>query len=89
MTESGLQYKDAKMGEGVKPEAGDRVVVDWSGYTIGRCDEACKPQVFVRPERAAQPSPSPSPFAKSRQATTAARSRCGHEWQAAASVRES
>jgi hypothetical protein len=32
---SGLQYKVAKEGTGKSPETGDRVVVDWEGYTIG------------------------------------------------------
>jgi len=27
--------KDVKVGEGAAPRAGDRVVIDWSGYTIG------------------------------------------------------
>ena len=34
-TDSGLQYKDVKVGTGPTPEAGDRVVYDWEGYTIG------------------------------------------------------
>ena len=34
-TDSGLLFKDAKIGTGQRPEKGDRVVVDWSGYTIG------------------------------------------------------
>eukprot|EP00968_Pinguiococcus_pyrenoidosus_P019476 scaffold2119_cov264-Pinguiococcus_pyrenoidosus.AAC.6 len=29
------QVKDVKPGEGDKPRPGDRVVIDWSGYTIG------------------------------------------------------
>ena len=32
---SGLLYKDAKSGNGKTPTRGDRLVVDWSGYTIG------------------------------------------------------
>mmetsp|Transcript_142595 Transcript_142595/g.273910 ORF Transcript_142595/g.273910 Transcript_142595/m.273910 type:complete len:311 (-) Transcript_142595:62-994(-) len=32
---TGLRYKDAKKGTGKMPEEGDRVVLDWSGYTIG------------------------------------------------------
>ncbi|KAG5191735.1 hypothetical protein JKP88DRAFT_230862 [Tribonema minus] len=32
---SGLQYKDIKVGSGEKPSTGDRVVIDWEGYTIG------------------------------------------------------
>lgn len=32
---NGLLFKDAKLGSGKTPEAGDRVVVDWTGYTIG------------------------------------------------------
>eukprot|EP01035_Chromulina_nebulosa_P018234 gene18234-23905_t len=32
---SGLQYKLVKEGTGVIPEKGDRVAVDWEGYTIG------------------------------------------------------
>ena len=35
MTPSGMQFKDAVVGEGPLPEPGDRVVLDWSGYTIG------------------------------------------------------
>mmetsp|Transcript_38175 Transcript_38175/g.95535 ORF Transcript_38175/g.95535 Transcript_38175/m.95535 type:complete len:287 (-) Transcript_38175:181-1041(-) len=34
-TDSGLQYKDAKQGSGNTPNDGDRVVIDWEGYTIG------------------------------------------------------
>lgn len=34
-TESGLQYKDLRTGTGAVPQAGDTVVVDWDGYTIG------------------------------------------------------
>ena len=35
-TSSGLYYKDAKGGDGKLTSAkGDRVVIDWSGYTIG------------------------------------------------------
>ena len=32
---NGLLYKDAKLGSGKTPGKGDRVVVDWTGYTIG------------------------------------------------------
>ena len=32
---SGLQYKEVKVGTGRSPKAGDKVVVDWEGYTIG------------------------------------------------------
>jgi hypothetical protein len=32
---SGLQYKAAKPGSGVEAEEGDRLVLSWSGYTIG------------------------------------------------------
>lgn len=37
MLDSGVQYKDAKVGgdASVTPQRGDRVVFDWSGYTIG------------------------------------------------------
>ena len=34
-TPSGLLVKDAKSGSGKAPAKGDRVVVDWTGYTIG------------------------------------------------------
>ncbi|XP_065854389.1 peptidyl-prolyl cis-trans isomerase FKBP19, chloroplastic isoform X2 [Euphorbia lathyris] len=34
-TESGLQYKDLRVGDGPKPKMGEIVVVDWDGYTIG------------------------------------------------------
>ena len=37
LTESGLQYKDLREGEGPSPKKGDRVVIDWDGYTIGYC----------------------------------------------------
>lgn len=32
---SGLQYKMVREGTGAAPQPGDRVVVDWEGYTIG------------------------------------------------------
>ena len=35
MESSGLQYKPVKEGEGKTASPGDRVVVDWEGYTIG------------------------------------------------------
>ncbi|KAJ8901514.1 hypothetical protein NDN08_007358 [Rhodosorus marinus] len=35
LTPSGLQYKDVKIGSGNSPNDGDRIVVDWEGYTIG------------------------------------------------------
>lgn len=34
-TSTGLYYKDNKAGAGESPQMGDRVVLDWSGYTIG------------------------------------------------------
>ncbi|KAF7839441.1 peptidyl-prolyl cis-trans isomerase FKBP19, chloroplastic isoform X1 [Senna tora] len=34
-TESGLQYKDLRVGNGPNPKMGETVVVDWDGYTIG------------------------------------------------------
>ncbi|KAL8106486.1 peptidyl-prolyl cis-trans isomerase FKBP19, chloroplastic [Apium graveolens] len=34
-TNSGLQYKDLRVGNGTTPKKGDMVVVDWDGYTIG------------------------------------------------------
>lgn len=34
-TESGLQYKDLRAGNGPSPKIGDTVVIDWDGYTIG------------------------------------------------------
>ncbi|KAG0455129.1 hypothetical protein HPP92_024421 [Vanilla planifolia] len=34
-TQSGLQYKDLRVGRGPKPKMGETVVVDWDGYTIG------------------------------------------------------
>ncbi|XP_070667058.1 peptidyl-prolyl cis-trans isomerase FKBP19, chloroplastic-like [Malus domestica] len=34
-TESGLQYKDLRVGDGPKPKVGETVVVDWDGYTTG------------------------------------------------------
>ncbi|KAJ8901515.1 hypothetical protein NDN08_007359 [Rhodosorus marinus] len=35
VTESGLQYRDVRVGGGPSPNVGDRVVVDWEGYTLG------------------------------------------------------
>jgi len=32
---TGLLYKDAVRGKGPSPALGDRVVIDWTGYTIG------------------------------------------------------
>lgn len=34
-TDSGLQFKDFKVGSGPAPQSGDKVVVDWTGVTIG------------------------------------------------------
>ncbi|KAK9117723.1 hypothetical protein Sjap_016670 [Stephania japonica] len=34
-TESGLQFKDLRAGNGPKPKMGETVVVDWDGYTVG------------------------------------------------------
>mmetsp|Transcript_39118 Transcript_39118/g.65724 ORF Transcript_39118/g.65724 Transcript_39118/m.65724 type:complete len:280 (-) Transcript_39118:156-995(-) len=34
-TDSGLQYKDLRMGAGAQPKNGDDVVIDWDAYTIG------------------------------------------------------
>ncbi|KAG2239570.1 hypothetical protein Bca52824_091630 [Brassica carinata] len=34
-TPSGLQYKDLRVGTGRIPKKGEKVVVDWDGYTIG------------------------------------------------------
>ena len=33
--QTGLQYKDYRIGLGAAPKPGDVVVVDWAGYTIG------------------------------------------------------
>ncbi len=33
--EGGLLYKDGKFGTGRTPQLGDRVVLQWTGYTIG------------------------------------------------------
>uniref|UniRef100_A0A061RPL1 peptidylprolyl isomerase n=1 Tax=Tetraselmis sp. GSL018 TaxID=582737 RepID=A0A061RPL1_9CHLO len=35
LTESGLQYKEMRLGQGEPVRAGDSVTVDWDGYTIG------------------------------------------------------
>ncbi|CAL1355215.1 unnamed protein product [Linum trigynum] len=34
-TNSGLQYKDLRVGSGSTPKIGETVVIDWDGYTIG------------------------------------------------------
>lgn len=34
-TSSGWRYRDVQVGKGASPSSGDRVVFDWSGYTIG------------------------------------------------------
>ncbi|PIA31403.1 hypothetical protein AQUCO_04900005v1 [Aquilegia coerulea] len=34
-TESGLQYKDLRVGSGPSPKMGETVVIDWDGYTVG------------------------------------------------------
>jgi hypothetical protein len=33
-TPSGLSYKDGNVGKGKTPAPGDRVVIDWTGYTV-------------------------------------------------------
>jgi len=35
LTDTGLQYKDLRIGAGATPSKGDRVVIDWDGYTVG------------------------------------------------------
>ena len=35
VTDSGLQFKDFKQGAGPSPADGDRVLVDWTGVTVG------------------------------------------------------
>eukprot|EP00891_Asterochloris_glomerata_P009245 jgi/Astpho2/9245/Aster-07198 len=35
MTDTGLQYQDLREGSGREIQKGDRVTVDWDGYTIG------------------------------------------------------
>eukprot|EP00271_Cylindrocystis_brebissonii_P020455 TRINITY_DN677_c0_g1_i4.p1 TRINITY_DN677_c0_g1~~TRINITY_DN677_c0_g1_i4.p1 ORF type:complete len:315 (-),score=66.63 TRINITY_DN677_c0_g1_i4:558-1502(-) len=35
LTESGLQFKDLREGNGPSPRQGQTVVVDWAGFTIG------------------------------------------------------
>jgi hypothetical protein len=35
VTRTGLQFKDYKPGAGQTPEAGDKVLVDWTGVTVG------------------------------------------------------
>ena len=35
LTASGLQYKDFREGSGASPKPGQRVIVDWDGYTAG------------------------------------------------------
>ena len=35
VTDSGLQFKDFKQGTGSSPADGDRVLVDWTGVTVG------------------------------------------------------
>lgn len=34
-TDEGWSYKDVKVGDGASPQKGDRVVYEWSGYTVG------------------------------------------------------
>jgi hypothetical protein len=35
MTDEGWSFREVKVGDGASPNLGDRVVFDWSGYTIG------------------------------------------------------
>jgi hypothetical protein len=35
MADEGWSFRDNKVGDGASPNWGDRVVFDWSGYTIG------------------------------------------------------
>jgi FKBP-type peptidyl-prolyl cis-trans isomerase len=35
LTPEGWSFRDVKVGQGESPQLGDRVVFDWSGYTIG------------------------------------------------------
>ena len=40
MTDTGLQYQDLREGSGRVIQKGDRVTVDWDGYTIGECSDS-------------------------------------------------
>ena len=40
MTDTGLQYQDLREGSGRVILKGDRVTVDWDGYTIGECSDS-------------------------------------------------
>uniref|UniRef100_A0A0G4HZ94 Peptidylprolyl isomerase n=1 Tax=Chromera velia CCMP2878 TaxID=1169474 RepID=A0A0G4HZ94_9ALVE len=63
MLPSGAQVKDVKTGQqGEKPQAGDRVVIDWEGYTIGyygrifeKKQGTIKGGAFYNDDSAAQP----------------------------------
>jgi hypothetical protein len=35
MADEGWSFREVKVGDGASPNWGDRVVFDWSGYTIG------------------------------------------------------
>lgn len=35
LTASGLQFKDFREGSGAMPRTGQRVILDWDGYTAG------------------------------------------------------
>ena len=53
-TPSGLSYKDGTVGKGRTPAPGDRVVIDWTGYTVRgprpeRPSKIRSPEVWAAP----------------------------------------
>ena len=47
-SKEGWSYKDVKVGSGESPKAGDRVVYEWSGYTIGYFGRPFEAKGYVR-----------------------------------------
>lgn len=47
-SDEGWSYKDVKVGSGESPKEGDRVVYEWSGYTIGYFGRPFEAKGYVR-----------------------------------------
>ena len=58
-----MQYKDVREGKGNSPTTGDRVVIDWEGYTIGYVSShpPTYPPIYIESSTSFEPPRPPLP----------------------------